>query len=59
MGGLGYDGSPLVECKRLVGLPASFAFPVPRTRAYNQLGNAVSPPIVLAIAKQMLKALGK
>ena len=47
------------ECARLMGFPEWFEFPVARTHAYRQLGNAVCVPVVSVIAEQMIVALGR
>ena len=49
------------ECARLMGFPDTFrveADGVEEVSVYHALGNAVTPPIVRAIAKQILKAVG-
>lgn len=43
------------ECARLQGFPDNFAFPVSDNQAYKQIGNAVSVPVVKAIANKMLE----
>lgn len=45
------------ECARIQGFPDSFKFPVSITQAYKQLGNAVSVPVVEALAKKIAKVL--
>lgn len=45
------------ECARLMGFPEWFEFPVARTHAYRQLGNAVCVPVVATIAGQMVAGL--
>lgn len=47
------------ESLRLQGFPESFVFPVSNAQAFKQLGNSVSIPVLKAIAKQMLKAVGE
>jgi DNA (cytosine-5)-methyltransferase 1 len=47
------------ECARLQGFPEDYHFPVPVTTAYRQLGNAVSVPVVSAVAEQVKTALFK
>lgn len=42
------------ECKRLQGFPDEFKLNVSNTTARSQLGNAVSVPVVQAIAESML-----
>ncbi len=48
-----------VECIRLQGFPENFIFPnsVNRSHQYKQAGNAVSVPVIEAIAKNILKAI--
>ena len=45
------------ECKKLMGFPNSFEFPVSRTQAYRQLGNAVVVPVVESIALSIKEKL--
>lgn len=45
------------ECARLQGFPDSFVFPVPRTNAYEQLGNAVTVPVAKAVATAVKRVL--
>lgn len=45
------------ECARLMGFPDSFKIPVSDTQAYRQFGNSVVVPVMLEIAKQMVKFL--
>jgi DNA (cytosine-5)-methyltransferase 1 len=45
------------ECKRLMGFPDTYIFPVSRTQMYRQLGNAVVVPVVNAISVELLKVL--
>jgi DNA (cytosine-5)-methyltransferase 1 len=47
------------ECARLMGFPDSFKIPVSDNQAYRQFGNAVVPPVVSAIGKQILKSLNQ
>ena len=47
------------ECARLQGLPDKFIIPVSNARAYKQFGNSVCVPVIEAVAKAMLKYLGK
>ena len=47
------------ECARLMGYPDTFKIPVSDTQAYRQFGNSVVVPIVEAIAREVLVALGK
>ena len=48
-----------VECIKLQGFPKDFVFPsdVARSHRYKQSGNAVSVPVVTALAKSIQKAL--
>ncbi|MBR8831058.1 MAG: IS1595 family transposase ISCco3 [Chroococcopsis gigantea SAG 12.99] len=46
------------ECARLMGFPESFIIPVSDTQAYRQFGNAVVPPVVEALGREVLKSLG-
>lgn len=45
------------ECKRLMGFPEWFDFPVSKGHAYKQLGNSVVVPLVTVIAKEMAEHL--
>lgn len=45
-----------LECKRLMGFPDDFKFPVSRTQMYRQIGNSVCVPMIRAVAKKMLQA---
>lgn len=45
------------ECARLQGFPDWFKIPVSTTQAYKQFGNAVSVPVIRAIAKKLKKTL--
>ena len=47
----------LLELKRLMGFPDSFKFPVARTSAIKQLANAVCPPVVLSVGKDILEQI--
>lgn len=47
------------ECARLQGFGEKFQFPVPVSKAYAQLGNAVSVPVVYEIAKRVKRTLEK
>jgi len=47
------------ECSRLQGFPENFGFPVPMTRAYHQIGNAVTVNVAEAVAKALKKHLTK
>lgn len=42
------------ECKRILGFPKDFVFPVKEVRAYEQLGNSVAVPVLKAIAGQIV-----
>lgn len=44
-----------LECKRLMGFPDDFIFPVSRTQMYRQIGNSVCVPMIKAVAREMLK----
>ena len=44
----------LRECARLQGFPDSFIIPVSDNQAYKQFGNAVSVPVVKAIAENLI-----
>lgn len=46
------------EASRLQGFPKSFIIPVSDTQAYKQFGNSVAVPVIKAIAKQIIKAIG-
>lgn len=46
-----------LECKRLMGFPEEFEFPVSRTQMYRQLGNSVAIPVVEAIARRLVDYL--
>ena len=45
------------ECARLMGFPESFQLPAADGLAHRQLGNAVVPPLVAAIAVSVVSAL--
>lgn len=45
------------ECARLMGFPDSFIIPVSDTQAYRQFGNAVVPPVVRALAGNVLRSV--
>jgi len=45
------------ECARLQGFPDDFVFPVSKTRAYHQIGNAVTVNVAGEIAKEIRKIL--
>ena len=42
------------EAARIMGFPDEFAIPVSDTQAYKQFGNAVCPPVVEAIGRQIV-----
>ena len=44
------------ECAKLQGFPATIKLPVSDTQAYIQFGNAVSVPVVKAVAEALLKS---
>ena len=46
------------ECARLMGFADTFAIPDDTTRFYQQIGNAVVPPVVEAVAERVLRAVG-
>lgn len=43
------------ECARLMGFPDSFILNSSRVQAYKQLGNAVVPPVVELVAREMIR----
>ena len=45
------------ECARLQGFPDSFVFPVSTTRAYHQIGNAVTVNVAKAMATAVKKTI--
>lgn len=45
------------ECKKIMGFPKSFKFPVSRTQMYRQLGNSVAVPVVRKISEQIVRTL--
>jgi len=47
----------LIEMKRLMGFDDDFIFPVSRTNAIKQLANAVCPPVIHSIAKDLIPYL--
>lgn len=47
------------ECARLMGFPDSFTLNPSEVQAYKQLGNAVVPPVVELIAREMISCLKK
>eukprot|EP00435_Cladocopium_sp_Y103_P058707 s857_g20.t1 len=48
------------ECARIMGFPEDYVFANEHSenRAYHQLGNAVCPPVIKAVAEEILKTLG-
>jgi len=49
----------LIEMKRLMGFSDNFIFPVSRTNAIKQLANAVCPPVINSIGKDIIPYLAK
>lgn len=47
----------LLEMKRLMGFPDNFKFPTSRTSSIKQLANAVCPPVIQSIGKDILKQI--
>jgi DNA (cytosine-5)-methyltransferase 1 len=47
----------LLEMKRLMGFPDNFKFPVSRTNAIKQLANAVCPPVIQSIGKDIVRQI--
>jgi DNA (cytosine-5)-methyltransferase 1 len=45
------------ECSRLMGFPKDFIIPVSDNQAYKQFGNAVVPPVIATIGREMVNAL--
>lgn len=45
------------ECARLMGFDDRLKIPVSDTQAYRQFGNAVVPPVVEAVGRQILKVI--
>ena len=45
------------EAARLQGYPETFKIPVSDTSAYKQFGNSVAVPVIIALAKEIKKAL--
>lgn len=45
------------ECKKAMGFPDEFIFPVSRTQMYRQMGNSVAIAVVDAIAKEIVNTL--
>jgi DNA (cytosine-5)-methyltransferase 1 len=44
----------ILEMKRLMGFPDNFLMPISRTNSIKQLANAVCPPVITAIANDIL-----
>ncbi|MFA4817427.1 MAG: DNA cytosine methyltransferase [Parcubacteria group bacterium] len=49
----------LKEGKKMMGLPASYVFPVSNAQAMKQLGNAVVVPAISAVAKEIINTLNE
>lgn len=47
------------EWARMQGFPDSFRLPGTKTQAYRQIGNSVPVPVVTAIGKAMVEAMGR
>lgn len=47
----------ILEMKRLMGFPDDFVFPISRTNAIKQLANAVCPPVIESIGKDIMKQI--
>lgn len=45
------------ECGRLMGFPDKYPIVVSDTQAYIQFGNAVVPPVVEAVGRQILRVM--
>lgn len=45
------------ECARLMGFPDDLPIVVSDTQAYKQFGNAVVPPVVTSVARQIVKVM--
>jgi len=45
------------ECARLMGFPDDYPIVVSDTQAYRQFGNAVVPPVVQAVAREIIRVL--
>ena len=45
------------ECKKAMGFPDNFKFPVSRTQMYRQMGNSVVITVIDAIAQKISEAL--
>lgn len=49
-----------LECARIQGFPGDYKIPeLADSVLYKQFGNSVSVPVIEAVAKQMMKAMGK
>lgn len=42
------------ECRRIMGFPEDFIFPVAEARAYEQIGNTVCVPVLKTVARQIV-----
>ncbi|MDI9364299.1 MAG: DNA (cytosine-5-)-methyltransferase [Flavobacterium sp.] len=47
----------LLEMKRLMGFPDNFKFPTSRTSSIKQLANAVCPPVIQSIGKDIIRQI--
>ena len=47
------------ECARIMGFPEDFVIPVSDSQAFKQFGNSVAVPVVAAVAKAALTAMGE
>lgn len=47
----------LVEIKRIMGFPDNFLFPISRTCAIKQFSNAVCPPVIKSLGKEISNIL--
>ena len=47
----------VLEMQRIMGFPDEFIFPVSRTSSIKGLANAVCPPVIYAIGKEITSAL--
>lgn len=47
------------ECKKVMGFPGDFKFPVSRTQMYRQMGNSVVITVIDAIAKNIYEAISQ
>jgi len=43
------------ECLRIQGFPDSHLIPDRESKAYRQIGNSVPPPMVRAVAEEMIR----